>query len=108
VDPADNSNASHVSPSALIKASRRIQDLYSTRGDLCVCLGTLFYRTKGDGADQGWTCAYPARIKVVSENGKSHILRIDPIDQATSKNKHTTILPPKSKLIKAKAPSGGV
>ena len=61
-----------ISPSAMLKASRRVQELYKISGDLCVCLGTLCVR-EADSAT--WTQQYAARFKIVTQN-KTYLMMI--------------------------------
>jgi len=85
--PSSPSSRVTVSPSALLKASRRIQELWGTPGgDLCVALGIVFRRALStlstqDTSANKWDSAYPARLKCCVRGG-SFSLRLEPVEIA--------------------------
>jgi len=72
---------STLSPSAVLKASRRIEEMYNKGGDVCVCEGRLAFRVVGGT----WEMYYPkkTRIKIVSDITKMSrtcfTIRLDPL-----------------------------
>lgn len=61
---------STISPSALIKASHRVAEMYNKGGDMCVCEGKLVWRLVG--SEEPWELYYmeECRMKVISDLAK--------------------------------------
>jgi len=80
-----------LSPSALLKASRRIEEMYNKGGDVCVCEGRLASREVGGS----WQLYYPkkTRIKIVSDTttmrGTCFSIRLDPLFMESDLNGDT-------------------
>lgn len=80
-----------LSPSALLKASKRIQELHKTPGgDVCVCLGFLFSKKTGSGSS--WTSAWPARLKVLTHR-QIYSVRAEPVEIEGNESSKKIVLP---------------